>query len=63
MEVLDAPSMKTFKVRVDRTEQHGLVGDVPAHCRAVGTRWPLKVPSNQNHSDSFWTGNIVKGIV
>jgi len=31
-------------------EQPGLVGGVPAYSRGVGTRWPLRVPSNPNHS-------------
>jgi len=32
------------------SEQPGLVEGVPAHCTGVGTRWPLKVPSNPNYS-------------
>ena len=28
--------------------------DVPAHCRGGWTRWPLKVPSNPNHSTILW---------
>ena len=32
------------------SEQPGLVEDVPAHCRVVGPRWPLKVTSNPKHS-------------
>jgi len=34
-EVVDAPSLETFKIRLDGnlSEQPGLVEDVPAHCR------------------------------
>jgi len=28
------------------SEQPDLVENVAAHCRGLGTRWPLKVPSN-----------------
>ena len=36
-EVVEAPSLETFKVRWDRgSEQPDLVEDVPAHCRGVG---------------------------
>ena len=36
-EVLDAPSLETFKARLDGTlEQPDLVVDVPACCRGVG---------------------------
>lgn len=32
------------------SEHPDLVPDVPAHCREVQTRLPLKVPSNPKHS-------------
>jgi len=35
-EVGDAPSLETFKARLDRAEQPHLVEDVPDHCRRVG---------------------------
>jgi len=36
-EVVDAPSLETFKARLDGAlEQPDLVEDVPAHCRRVG---------------------------
>jgi len=35
-EVVEAPSLKIFKVRLDRAEQPDLVKHVPAHCRWVG---------------------------
>jgi len=34
-EAVEAPSLETFKVG-QRSEQPGLVEDVPAHCRGVG---------------------------
>jgi len=34
-EVVDAPSLETFKVRSDGSEQPDLVEDVPAYCRGV----------------------------
>jgi len=33
-EVVDAPSLVTFKVRLDR--MLSILEDVPAHCRGVG---------------------------
>jgi len=33
-EVVDAPSLETFKARLD--EEAGLVEDVPGHCSVVG---------------------------
>jgi len=35
-EVVYAPSLETFKVRLDGAEKPDLVEDVPAHCRGVG---------------------------
>jgi len=36
-EVGDAPSLETFKVRLDvGSQQPDLVKDIPAHCRGVG---------------------------
>ena len=35
-EMVDAPSLETFKVRLDRTQQPYLIEDVPAHCRGFG---------------------------
>lgn len=32
------------------SEQHDLVGDIPAYCRRGWTRWSLKVTANPNHS-------------
>jgi len=32
------------------SERPGLVEDVPARCRGGQTGWPLKVPSNPEHS-------------
>ena len=36
------------------SEQPDLVEKVPTRCRGDWTRWPLKVPSNPNHSMILW---------
>ena len=36
-EVVDAPSLETFKVRLDRALSNlDLVEDIPTHCRGIG---------------------------
>jgi len=35
-EVVEAPSLETFKLRLDSTEQSDLVEDLPAYCRGIG---------------------------
>jgi len=44
-EVVDAPSLETFKARLDGA----LSNLVPAHCRRGWTRCPLRVPSNPDN--------------
>jgi len=47
-EVVHAPSLESFKVRLNRAlNQPDVVEDVSARCRAVE---PLEVPSNPNYS-------------
>jgi len=49
-EVVDAPSLETFKARLDRAlSKPDLVEDVPALQWGWAT-WPLEVPSNPNYS-------------
>jgi len=35
-EEVDAPSLETFKARLDGSEQPDVVETVPAHCRGIG---------------------------
>jgi len=47
--VVDAPSLETFKVRLDGdSEQPNPVGDVPAHCRGFGLDDPWRSLPTQN---------------
>ena len=48
-EVANASSLETFSQVGWASEQPHLVEDVPAHCRGLWTKWPLKHPSNPNH--------------
>jgi len=42
-EVVDAPSLEVVQGQAGwSSEQPGLVEDVPAHGRGVGTRWSLR---------------------
>jgi len=50
-EVVDAPSLETFKARVDRAlRKPDPAEDVPAHGEGGWTGWPLQVPPNPNYS-------------
>jgi len=44
-EVVDAPSLETFKFRLD-----GALSNLIQLKMSLLTRWPLKVPSNPNYS-------------
>jgi len=47
-EVVDAPSLEIFQARLDRALSNLIHWKMSL--QAGWTRWPLKVPSNQNHS-------------
>ncbi|KAK4829894.1 hypothetical protein QYF61_007286 [Mycteria americana] len=50
-EVVDAPSLETFKVRLDGALSNLIQLKMSLLIAGGGwTRWPLKVPSNPNHS-------------
>ena len=53
-EVVDAPSLETFKARLDGALSCGH----PCSLQGSRTIWPLKVPSNSNHSMILWKGPV-----
>jgi len=52
-EMVDAPSLGTFKARLDRALSNLIQLKLSLLTAGGWTRWPLKVPSNQNHSVSL----------
>jgi len=49
-EVVDAPSLKAFKVRLVGALSNLIWSKMPLLIAGVWSRWPLKVLSNPNHS-------------
>ena len=49
-EVVDAPSLETFKVRLDGALSNLIELKMSLLMAGGWTRWPLKVPSHPNHS-------------
>ena len=53
-EVVDAPSLKIFKVRLDVALSTWWSCRCPCSWQGRWTRWPLRVPSNSNDSMVIW---------
>ena len=53
-EVVDAPFLETSKVRLDGAVSTWSGYQCPCSLHGSWTRWPLKVPSNSNHSMTIW---------
>jgi len=49
-EVVDAPSLETFNVRLDGALSNLIQLKMSLIIAGAWTRWPLKVPSNSNYS-------------
>ena len=49
-EVVDAPSLETAKVRLDRALSTWWSCGCPCSLQGSWTRWPFKIPSNSNNS-------------